>query len=131
MNEDWRHKYITLKGKYDAEVPALHARIQELERAVRPRRWLTIEQAAKEFPAFTSAAIRALIYRSRPHYNSRGEMVDGNGLVGAITQPGGKNSRVLIDAVGFASWLESWVGTAAAEASADADPKITPIGKRK
>lgn len=51
--------------------------------SVRPtRRWLSVEQPAQEFPAFTSPAIRALIQRSRPHYNHHGE---------------------------FSRWLERWV----------------------
>jgi hypothetical protein len=74
-----------------------------------PRRWLSAEQLAVEFPAFTTPAIRALIQRSRPHYNHRGEWSGGNGLAGAICQPGGKNGKVMIDATAFALWLESWV----------------------
>jgi hypothetical protein len=77
-----------------------------------PRRWLTVEQIAQECPAFTAPAIRALIQRSRPHYNHRGERVEGNGLAAAICQPGGKNGKVMIDAVGFAQWLERWVSDA-------------------
>ena len=72
------------------------------------RRWMSIEQLADAFPAFTPAAIRALIQRSRPHYNHRGEWVSGNGLACAICQPGGKNGKVLIDATAFAAWLERW-----------------------
>jgi hypothetical protein len=73
------------------------------------RRWLSVEQLTLEFPAFTRPAIRALIQRSRPHYNHRGEWTAGNGLAGVICQPGGKNGKVMIDADGFARWLESWV----------------------
>jgi hypothetical protein len=79
----------------------------------RPRRWMSIEQLAGAFPAYTQPAIRSLIQRSRPHYNHRGEWVQGNGLASAICQPGGKNGRVLIDASAFADWLESWAGRSA------------------
>jgi len=73
-----------------------------------PRRWLSIDQIAEEFPAYTPAAIRSLIQRSRPHYNHRGEWVDGNGLAGLICQPGGKNGKIMVDAIAFALWLEGW-----------------------
>jgi hypothetical protein len=74
----------------------------------RARRWRTIEQIAQAYP-FTVPAIRALIQRSRPHFNSRGDWVEGNGLADAVSQPGGKNGKVLIDEIGFAKWLERWV----------------------
>ena len=77
------------------------------------RLWLSIEQLAKAFPAYTLLAIRSLIQRSRPHYNHRGEWVEGNGLASAICQPGGKNGKLMIDAVAFAVWLESWTGLSA------------------
>ena len=74
----------------------------------RTRRWRTIDEIAQLYP-FTAPAIRALIQRSRSHFNSRGEWVEGNGLAGAVCQPGGKNGKVLVDEVGFAQWLERWV----------------------
>jgi len=74
----------------------------------RVRRWCTIEQIVQSYP-FTAPSIRALIQRSRPHFNSRGEWVGGNGLADAVCQPGGKNGKVLIDEIGFAQWLERWV----------------------
>lgn len=77
--------------------------------ATAKRRWVTIEQLSSEFPAFSRAAIRALIQRSRPHYNSKGEWVDGNGLADAICQPGGKNGKITVDAIRFGAWLEFWV----------------------
>lgn len=77
-----------------------------------PRRWLSVEQLAREFPVFTAPAIRALAHRARPHFDPRGEWVKGNGLASAICQPGGKNGKVMIDAIGFALWLESWVDNA-------------------
>ena len=79
-----------------------------------PRRWLTIEQLVAEFPAYSAPAVRSLIQRSRPHYNTRGEWVEGNGLAGAICQPGGKNGKIMIDGLAFARWLEQWTHMAAA-----------------
>lgn len=79
------------------------------ERAVLPRRWHTIPQIADAFPAFSQSAIRSLIRKSRPHYDHRGEWVEGNGLAHAICQPGGKNGKIMIDAIGFSLWLERWV----------------------
>jgi hypothetical protein len=73
------------------------------------RRWLTIKQFAAEHPGFTEPAIRALYQRIHPHFNSRGEWVEGNGLAGAFCQPGGRNGRILIDEIAFERWLETWV----------------------
>jgi len=73
------------------------------------RRWRSVEQIAHAHPAFTVPALRMLIQRSKPHYDSRGEWVEGNGLASAICQPGGKHGRILIDEMGFARWLEHWV----------------------
>ena len=73
--------------------------------AVRPRCWRTVEQIAADYP-FTPPALRALIQRSRPHFNSRGEWMTGNGLADAITQIGGRHGKVLIDEIAFAAWLE-------------------------
>lgn len=81
--------------------------------AAPPRRWRTVEQVAQTYP-FTEAAIRMLIQRSRPHYNHRGELIDGNGLAGAICQPGGRHGKVLIDEITFGLWLERWTVSAAA-----------------
>ena len=72
------------------------------------RDWRTIHQLSDKFPAYSPAAIRTLIQRSRPHYNHRGELVEGNGLAGAISQPGGKNGKIMVDAIAFAAWLEQW-----------------------
>lgn len=82
------------------------------------RRWRTVEQLAVAHPAFTVPAIRALIQRSRPHFNSHGEWVGGNGLAGAICQLGGKHGRVLIDELAFAAWMERWTGDASERAVA-------------
>jgi hypothetical protein len=76
------------------------------------RRWRTIRSLAQRSEgAFSEAAIRAVIYRSKPHYDSRGEWVAGNGLAPHISQPGGKGGKVLIDERGWDAWLESWSGT--------------------
>jgi hypothetical protein len=79
------------------------------ERAVLPRRWRTIPQISDTFPAFSQPAIRSLIRKSRPHYDHRGEWVEGNGLAHAICQPGGKNGKIMMDEIGFGLWLERWV----------------------
>ena len=72
-----------------------------------PRRWRTIEQIAENYP-FTPPALRSLIQRSRPHYNHRGEWVEGNGLASAICQPGGNNGKIMVDEIAFGLWLEGW-----------------------
>ncbi len=75
----------------------------------RPRRWRTINQVAEQSGAvFTEAAIRALVYRAKPHFDSKGDWVTGNGLASHICQPGGKGGKVLIDENGWDEWLESW-----------------------
>lgn len=78
--------------------------------AVPPRRWRTIPQISDAYPAFSQPAIRSLIRKSRPHYDHRGEWVEGNGLAHAICQPGGKNGKIMLDEIGFGEWLESWAG---------------------
>jgi hypothetical protein len=64
---------------------------------------------AEQYP-FTAAALQMLIHRRHPHFNARGELVPGNGLAGAISQPGGKGGKILIDELAFAAWLERRVG---------------------
>lgn len=54
-----------------------------------------------------------LLQRSKPHYNHRGEWVEGNGLAAAICQPGGKHGKVLVDEIAFGRWLEQWAGSRA------------------
>lgn len=81
------------------------------------RSWRTVEQIAALYPGvFTPSAIRALIYRAKPHYDARGQRVDGNGLAPHISRVGGKGGKVLIDETGFAVWLESWTGDVRNEA---------------
>lgn len=55
---------------------------------------------------FTESALRALIHKSEPGYNSRGKIMPGNGLLeaGAIIRIG---RRVLIDLDRFDSWVEA------------------------
>ncbi|MFC3123515.1 hypothetical protein ACFOD4_00460 [Pseudoroseomonas globiformis] len=75
------------------------------------RCWRTIRfMAARSEGAFSEAAIRAVIYRAKPHYNSKGEWVEGNGLAPHICQPGGKGGKILIDEHGWDAWLERWIG---------------------
>ena len=54
-----------------------------------------------------------LLDQQRPccddHLNSA-VLVEGNGLDSAICQPGGKNGKIMVDAIGFALWLERWTG---------------------
>lgn len=72
------------------------------------RRWMTLKQFAADFPGFSEAAMRKLHRDARPHFNSRGQWVEGNGLANAFCQPGGKHGKLLIDALAFQAWLEAW-----------------------
>lgn len=83
-----------------------------------PRRsWRTVEQIAASYPGvFTPSAIRALIYRAKPHYDARGQWVEGNGLAEHVCRLGGKGGKVLIDEAGFAAWLDGWTGDIAVKA---------------
>lgn len=47
--EKWQHKYLTLKGMYDAEVPRLHAQVRELNQQVQTL--IAEAAAAKAKPA--------------------------------------------------------------------------------
>lgn len=62
-----------------------------------------VEQFAERNPAFTSAALRNLIFKAEPRQSSRGE-IPGNGLIecGAIIRVGRK---VLIDESRFFEWV--------------------------
>ena len=45
------------------------------------RRWRTVAQMAEEYQgSYTEPAFRGLIDRAKPHYNAKGEWVEGNGL---------------------------------------------------
>lgn len=84
--------------------------IQSIASQIAPRRqWRTIDQIARTSGGvFTRAAVCALVHRAKPHYDSKGNWVEGNGLASEISQPGGKGGKVLIDEIGFARWLERW-----------------------
>lgn len=57
--EKWQHKYLTLKGMYDAEVPRLHAQVRELTQQVQT---LIAEAAtAKAKPAPEPTPSKSLI----------------------------------------------------------------------
>jgi hypothetical protein len=81
------------------------------EKTVPIRNWRTINQTAEQYEdVYTPPALRALVQRAKPHFNAKGEWVEGNGLASAICQPGGKNGKIMIDEIAFAIWLEQWVG---------------------
>jgi hypothetical protein len=70
------------------------------------RRLATVAQASNEYPAFSQAALRDLIFKSEDRFNSRGDRIPGNGLgeAGAIVRIGRK---VLIDLDAFDAWIDS------------------------
>jgi hypothetical protein len=65
--------------------------------------YLTVEQLSERNPAFSSPALRNLIFKSDTHQSSRGT-IPGNGLAeaGAIFRLG---RRVLIDEAKFLAWV--------------------------
>ena len=76
---------------------------------VRQRRWRTLVQIAERSGgAFSIPAVRAMVQRAKPHFDSKGQWVEGNGLAPHISQPGGKGGKTLIDELGWDEWLESW-----------------------
>ena len=62
----------------------------------------TVKSFAETHPAFSVAALRALIFRSAERGSSRGA-IKGNGLGSAIVRIGRK---VLIDETKFLAWVE-------------------------
>jgi hypothetical protein len=106
-----RHTFERTTVRQSAVNTTAHLPTVRCEGAERtaPPLWLSVAQLGERYPAFTEPAIRSLIRRSRPHYNHRGEWVEGNGLAPHIRQLGGKNGKVLVDEIGFARWLEDWV----------------------
>ena len=64
---------------------------------------LTVNQFSERNPAFTSAALRNLIFRAEPRHSSR-EVIPGNGLLeaGAIIRRG---RRVLLVEDAFIAWV--------------------------
>jgi hypothetical protein len=53
----------------------------------------TVKQFAAKYPAWTEAALRDLIFKSKPRHSSRG-IIPGNGLASAIIRIG---QKILID----------------------------------
>ena len=74
-------------------------------------RYATIEQAAKLRPAFTPAALRDMRFKSAERFNSRGDVIKGNGTAdfGVWVTLGRK---VLIDLDALDRWIESYKGGA-------------------
>ena len=69
-----------------------------------PRQLYTVRQFAARYPAFSPASLRDLIFKSQQRFNSRGEVIPGNGLEasGAIVRIG---RRVLVSEAEFFSWI--------------------------
>ena len=67
-----------------------------VDTAPRERELLTVKQFAERYPAWTPAAIRALIYASQDRIASGGRVIESNKLreAGAVLNCG---RRVLID----------------------------------
>ena len=65
--------------------------------------WLTVNLLSKAEPAFTSAAIRNLVFNALDRKTSKG-IIRGNGLAPHIRRIGAK---VLINHAGFLSWIDS------------------------
>ncbi|WP_158744351.1 hypothetical protein [Acidisphaera sp. L21] len=87
----------------------------------RQRDWQGINSIAEQSGgAFTPAAVRAYANRAKPHYDSDGSWVAGNGLAPHICQPGGKGGKLLIDKHGWNEWLEGWRLSEAAPARSPA-----------
>jgi hypothetical protein len=72
-----------------------------------PRRAVPVSGLLAAYPFLTEPSARAFIFRARPRVNSRGELVAGNGLAGAIRHVGGKGGKVLVDPVLFGDWLRA------------------------
>ena len=66
------------------------------------RSLLTVRMLHEHYPAWTEAALRALILNAEDRKNSRGETICGNGLGFAIVRCAGK---VLIDEALFLEWV--------------------------
>ena len=64
---------------------------------------VTVAQLAERNPAFTTAAVRNLVFKAEPRQSSLGE-IPGNGLAesGAIIRLG---RRVLLDEAKFLDWV--------------------------
>lgn len=66
------------------------------------RSLLTVPQFAEKHPAWSQAALRALILNADDRLNTRGDRIAGNGLAQAILRVGRK---VLIDERAFFGWI--------------------------
>ena len=65
--------------------------------------WLTVKLLSQAMPAFSTAAIRNLVFNAPDRKTSRG-IIKGNGLAPHIRRIGAK---VLINREGFLSWIDS------------------------
>ncbi|MBB3066652.1 hypothetical protein [Limibacillus halophilus] len=67
---------------------------------------LTVKQLAQDsrFPWLTESALRHLIFNSQSRFSAAGDVLEGNGLDGAIIRVG---RRILINIDEFVSWLNS------------------------
>lgn len=65
----------------------------------------TVEQFAKTEPAFTSAALRCLIFKAETRQSTKGT-ITGNGLIecGAVIRSGRK---VMIHRANFLAWVQA------------------------
>jgi hypothetical protein len=72
------------------------------EGAMESKSLLTVPQFAEKYPAWSQAALRALILNADDRLNSRGERIAGNGLAPAVLRVG---RRVLLDEQQFFVWI--------------------------
>lgn len=65
----------------------------------------SVNQFSKKYPAFTKSSLRTLIFNSKVHHRSTGEIIPNNGLeaAGAILRIG---SKILIHEERFFKWLD-------------------------
>jgi hypothetical protein len=72
-----------------------------------PRRAVPVSGLLLVYPFLTGPSVRAHIFRAQPHLNSRGTIVPGNGLAGAIRRIGGKGGKVIVDPVLYGDWIRA------------------------
>ena len=69
---------------------------------------LTIKQFSEKHPAWTQAGLRGLILNAEDRQNSRGHLIQGNGLEVAIVRVGRKvlidGKRPVIPIIAFMHW---------------------------
>lgn len=90
---------VSTKGKRNDGLPEL----VPLEK----RRWLTIPQASIRFPIYSEKAFRHLVSQAEAYARHPKAGLRSNGFIGCIVRPAGQR-KVLIDAVAFEGWLESF-----------------------